>query len=377
MMGDVENARTGSTRVAAALNVLLFCTVFVATIVWFVPPAFAADYPTWGEVEAAKQNAATAQRELVAIQSAVTQLQADEAAAADAELKATYAATVAANALEAAQAQLGKIDAQLSTARSDAAAATTRSVSIEVHLARLGGGNNLTAELIASGLGSGDLLGRLTALSDLGRHTAATATLARQKRNVVTSLESQSARAEKLRNTLKVDADAKAQAAQAARVDAQAKLAAGQRQLTVLTQQAAALNGEVATIVDQYNAGQLALLEAGGPVTGIDTSGVVVNPAAAQAYARGAIGAYGWGSSQFTCLVKLWTRESSWRANAYNASSGAYGIPQSLPASKMATAGADWATNANTQINWGLSYISRAYGTPCGAWAHETSIGWY
>ncbi|MGH3705424.1 MAG: lytic transglycosylase domain-containing protein, partial [Agromyces sp.] len=70
-------------------------------------------------------------------------------------------------------------------------------------------------------------------------------------------------------------------------------------------------------------------------------------------------------------------RESSWRADAYNASSGAYGIPQSLPGSKMASAGADWRTNAATQIEWGLSYIADRYGAPCGAWAHSERFNWY
>ena len=63
--------------------------------------------------------------------------------------------------------------------------------------------------------------------------------------------------------------------------------------------------------------------------------------------------------------------------NAYNASSGAYGIPQALPGSKMATAGADWETNAATQIEWGLGYVQGRYGTPCGAWAHSQDVGWY
>ncbi|KJL44942.1 hypothetical protein RR49_00093 [Microbacterium ginsengisoli] len=75
--------------------------------------------------------------------------------------------------------------------------------------------------------------------------------------------------------------------------------------------------------------------------------------------------------------MSLWNRESGWRANALNPSSGAYGIPQALPGSKMATAGADWRTNGNTQINWGLAYISARYGSPCGAWAHSQATGWY
>lgn len=86
---------------------------------------------------------------------------------------------------------------------------------------------------------------------------------------------------------------------------------------------------------------------------------------------------YGWGGDQFSCLVSLWQKESSWNYQAYNASSGATGIPQALPGSKMASAGSDWATNAATQIAWGLDYISRAYGTPCGAWGKSQSSGWY
>jgi hypothetical protein len=101
------------------------------------------------------------------------------------------------------------------------------------------------------------------------------------------------------------------------------------------------------------------------------------DPGSAQAYAATAVAARGWPSSEFDCLVALWSKESGWRVNAYNASSGAYGIPQALPGSKMATAGADWETNAATQIEWGLGYVQARYGTPCGAWAHSQDVGWY
>ncbi len=85
----------------------------------------------------------------------------------------------------------------------------------------------------------------------------------------------------------------------------------------------------------------------------------------------------GWDDAQFQCLNKLWTKESNWSYTARNRSSGAYGIPQSLPASKMATAGSDWQTNPATQIKWGLSYISSVYGTPCNAWGHSVRVNWY
>ena len=85
----------------------------------------------------------------------------------------------------------------------------------------------------------------------------------------------------------------------------------------------------------------------------------------------------GWTGEQFTCLDKLWTRESNWQVHERNASSGAYGIPQSLPASKMATIASDWRDNPVTQIRWGLGYISGRYGTPCAAWAHSQAHNFY
>ncbi|WPO74033.1 peptidoglycan DD-metalloendopeptidase family protein [Streptomyces sp. KN37] len=102
---------------------------------------------------------------------------------------------------------------------------------------------------------------------------------------------------------------------------------------------------------------------------------------AAQRYAKSILGRYGWGPSQFGPLKKLWHNESNWRWNATNPSSGAYGIPQSLPAWKMKSAGADWRTNAKTQIRWGMGYIKDRpdYGSPARAWAkwQSRSPHWY
>lgn len=100
------------------------------------------------------------------------------------------------------------------------------------------------------------------------------------------------------------------------------------------------------------------------------------DPGSAQAYAYGAVASRGWGEDQYSCLVSLWNKESGWRVNAANPS-GAYGIPQALPGSKMSSAGSDWETSAATQIEWGLGYISGRYGTPCGAWGHSVDVGWY
>ncbi|MBO0847285.1 MAG: lytic transglycosylase domain-containing protein [Nocardioides sp.] len=86
---------------------------------------------------------------------------------------------------------------------------------------------------------------------------------------------------------------------------------------------------------------------------------------------------YGFDSSQMSCLIPLWMGESGWRVDAMNPSSGAYGIPQSLPAEKMASVAPDWRTNPVTQIKWGLGYIRSSYGSPCSAWAFKQSNGWY
>lgn len=93
--------------------------------------------------------------------------------------------------------------------------------------------------------------------------------------------------------------------------------------------------------------------------------------------ARALLPEFGFADSQFGCLDSLWTRESGWRWNADNPTSSAYGIPQALPGSKMASAGADWETNPETQIRWGLGYIAGRYGTPCAAWGHSERVGWY
>ncbi len=98
---------------------------------------------------------------------------------------------------------------------------------------------------------------------------------------------------------------------------------------------------------------------------------------AARQTARKMLGHFGWGGRQFSPLDKLWNRESSWNKYAYNPSSGAYGIPQAVPGSKMASAGKHWRTNATTQIRWGLRYIKSRYGYPRRAWQHELAYGWY
>jgi hypothetical protein len=96
-----------------------------------------------------------------------------------------------------------------------------------------------------------------------------------------------------------------------------------------------------------------------------------------QRIAEAMLGSFGWSSGQFSCLDPLWQHESGWSVSAANPGSGAYGIPQALPGSRMASAGPDWQANAATQIKWGLEYIKGTYGSPCAAWAREQATGWY
>ncbi|MHC6219298.1 aggregation-promoting factor C-terminal-like domain-containing protein [Arthrobacter sp. MMS24-S77] len=103
----------------------------------------------------------------------------------------------------------------------------------------------------------------------------------------------------------------------------------------------------------------------------------VDDPAGAQAYAASMLSSYGWGQGEMSSLITLWNKESDWRTTATNASSGAYGIVQSLPGEKMASEGADWQTNYQTQIRWGLNYIKERYGSPSAAWAFHLAHNWY
>lgn len=109
-----------------------------------------------------------------------------------------------------------------------------------------------------------------------------------------------------------------------------------------------------------------------------DTGAANANAAQNQALARILAAPYGWATgTQWEDLVSLWNRESGWNITATNPTSGAYGIPQALPATKMASAGSDWKYSAATQISWGLAYIKQRYGSPEAAWAHEEANGWY
>lgn len=82
-------------------------------------------------------------------------------------------------------------------------------------------------------------------------------------------------------------------------------------------------------------------------------------------------------ANQWSCLNTLWQLESGWNIHATNPYSGAYGIPQALPGSKMGAVAPDWQTNGLTQVAWGIYYVNVRYGGPCAALNHEYAFGWY
>jgi hypothetical protein len=167
---------------------------------------------------------------------------------------------------------------------------------------------------------------------------------------------------------LRQEAVAAAATAQAAAKQKAAKLAAAQ----AAAKRAAAAQAQAAAAQARAQAAQAAAQKkAQAALATAETSGTPQQIAAAM------LSQFGWSSDQMSCLQPLWQRESNWEVSASNASSGAYGIPQALPASKMASAGSDWQTSAYTQIKWGLGYIQQVYGSPCGAWNHEMADGWY
>ena len=155
---------------------------------------------------------------------------------------------------------------------------------------------------------------------------------------------------------------------QAARAQAASKLAA--RKL-------AATKAATATAAQNQNTAQPTASASAQPTPSATASAAPVASGSPQQIAQAMLASFGWSSSQFSCLDPLWAHESGWSVTAYNAGSGAYGIPQALPGSRMASAGPDWQNNAATQIRWGLEYIKGTYGSPCAAWDHEQATGWY
>ncbi len=129
---------------------------------------------------------------------------------------------------------------------------------------------------------------------------------------------------------------------------------------------AASSGGHVTVALDAF----AQPLQAAGAMT-------AAKPRTPRQIARSMLKSHGWTNWQFSYLNRLWMHESGWNPRASNPYSGAYGIPQAVPGSKMASAGSNWRTSPRTQIRWGLHYIKVRYYSPHGAWLHEVRYGWY
>lgn len=358
-------------------------------------PAHAEEYPSWGEVEAAKASVAAREAESARITSLVDRLEGEAGVLGDAAVEAASVAASAEAARSAATDRAATLRTATEHAAQTAAATRTEFGRLTAVLARTGGAE-VTLQLLFTGdeRDAAELLDGLSQSARLADLYASVAAAAESARAEYRAASEQADVAEQERSRLAEAAEQASAEAEAAHSAAEARLAEQRTALDTLYAQLASLRDRSVELERRYRVGEQARLESeareraaaeaaaadsrgGGDGSGAPPPGVVVDPAAAKAYARGAVARYGWGAGEYDCLVRLWTRESSWRADAYNASSGAYGIPQSLPGSKMAAAGADWRTNAATQIEWGLSYISDRYGAPCGAWAHSERFNWY
>jgi hypothetical protein len=379
--------RSGRKGIAGAAVVL--------AVVLAVPaaPVAAAEYPSWDEVEAAKADVASRESEAARITAFVDELEAEAGRLGDAAVEAAAVSMAAESARAEAEARAGILRAAADAAVAEAAAAAAQLGRVGAVLARSGGAD-VTLRLLFGGERDTDLLVGLSRAAQLTKVYGGVAGRAKAARSDAAALSEKAELAESERTRLAAEAAVAADAAREAHDAAEERVAAQQAAVDTLYAQLASLRDRTVELERQYRIGeQVARDQAardaavaaaaaaggnrGGDASGPPPPGVVVDRAAAKAYAASVLPSYGWGSEQFRCLDLLWTRESGWRANAYNASSGAYGIPQSLPGSKMASAGSDWRTSAVTQINWGLSYISARYGSPCSAWAHSEAYNWY
>jgi hypothetical protein len=160
-----------------------------------------------------------------------------------------------------------------------------------------------------------------------------------------------------------------------------ALLEAERAQLTAMTTAARTLT--VVARPKLASPAEVAAAGAGAGTGGAGGGGIIYvtstppDPNTAQSIAYNLMASFGFDpATYFGCLDDLWEHESGWIYDAENPS-GAYGIPQALPGSKMASAGPDWQTNPATQITWGLGYIKQLYGNPCAAWAFEEANGYY
>ena len=384
-MALMQRARRGSLVAAAALVVAgLSC----APVAWATeaPRPGATPSPTGstpsstpgprvpsaGEVAKAKAAAAAAAKEVADITAQV--------AKAEARLEALQRGVAeAVTAQEEAQQQLAEAEASL--LRATANLATAR-------LVRANADRSLSAtaaQLYMQGSDLQDLTTLVLAppnvMSDLAKVMDQNADRVRDDLDAATSAAQDAATRERLLVSARDARDAAATAALDTLTAAKKQAAQAGAEAATLGQKQEELTARLAEL-EKGAADLEGLREAAARLGSTGLVGVQAAagaPRAAQEIARAKMASYGWDPAEFTCLVGLWNAESGWSWSATNPSSGAYGIPQSLPGWKMASAGSDWLTNPATQITWGMNYIRSVYGSPCNAYGKflSRSPHWY
>ncbi|RKT33794.1 hypothetical protein DEU34_2399 [Microbacterium sp. AG1240] len=344
------------------------------------------------------------------IEAELTAVEEAAASASDNALVAEAAAQDARGAAETAAARVAALDAQVAATQVEATAHTARVVAAAVAISRATTDSPLLARVLTAA-DPETLLAGLSTAERTGRLSAQLARSARESANAAAAQRSQADVVRAERDRLATDAEAAAARARGLVEAETAAIASARSELDALYTQLAAAQRTTVVRAKTQREERIIAQQAAQPAAGAPTSpsrapetpvtsppapaappapvtpapppvappagAPIATPAEAQAIARQMSAARGWGDDQFSCLVRLWNRESGWRVQARNPSSGAYGIPQAYPAEKLASAGPDWRTDAATQISWGLSYIGSRYGSPCGAWDHSERTGWY
>ncbi len=402
-------------------------------------PSHAADdappggYPSWQDVQNAKKSEAGKAAEVTRINGLLGGLQAEAEALGNAAVtsaaeyaKAEAALQAATSTVDALTAQTARAAAELGQYKKEIGALAAQSYKT--------GGTNMGFFVALDAVQNNSIHG-LNIVQIVSDKTAALVNKSAGAERISRALADQEQAARAERERLSGEARTKLDAAQSAQQAMSRQIAEQQEHGQELTAQLASLKGTTAAVEGDFRQGQVALAayetaqaakraaaqeqarqqaEAAAKAAALAAAqkpapappavpgvpapppvpsptpvpppvvvvpsvpgGAVNDPAGAKNYAAGQLGAYGWSQDQFPCLASLWTKESNWLTTATNPYSGAYGIAQSLPASKYASAGSDWLTSYRTQVNWGLSYIADRYGSPCGAWNHSVANNWY
>jgi septal ring factor EnvC (AmiA/AmiB activator) len=395
-------------------------------------------YPSWQDVQNAKQSEAGKAAEITKIGDLLGGLQTQAEALGGAAVKSAAEYAVAESALQVASSKVDVLIAQ--TARANAELGQyRREIGALAAQSYKTGGTNMGFFVALDALQTNSIQG-LNIVQIVSDKTAALVNKSAAAENASRALADQEQAAKAERERLSGEAKAKLEAAQAAQQAMARQIAEQQQHSQELTAQLASLKGTTAAVEGEYRQGQAALAAyeaaqaakraaaeeqarrqaeaakaaalaavqvpvnpdpaapapaapaAPAPAapapspTPVPPPVVVVpsvpggafnDPAGAKSYASGRLSAFDWGPDQFQCLLQLWTKESNWLTNATNPYSGAYGIAQALPPGKYATAGSDWLTSYRTQVDWGLGYIADRYGSPCSAWSHSVATNWY